>query len=85
MRRSNLIALGLAVAGIAVLGGYYLMTRPGPQPEPVVAVPPGDAPGPYMTITVAGEANGPITIDLSGTDSTPARGADQGPGRGGRV
>ena len=72
MPRSNILAVALVAAGIAVLAVFYMMTRPGHVPELVVETPvapasdqvPGDEPGPYINITVAGEANGEIRIDL---------------------
>ncbi|MCG6902943.1 MAG: peptidylprolyl isomerase [Rhodobacter sp.] len=75
MPRNTRLALALAVLAVAAYGVYFFMIRPAPAPAPVpvdVSVPAagtggpieGDAPGPYLTITVAGEANGQITIDL---------------------
>ena len=69
MRKSNLIALALALLGGAVLAWYYGMNRPGPVTvtpveQPAEGTPQGDLPGPYMDITVAGKANGRIRIDL---------------------
>lgn len=84
MARSVLPAALIGVAGVAILGGYYIMTRP----EPLVAPPPpapetgaetatdeaappervsvveGDEPGPYMTLQLAGQAQGSLVIDL---------------------
>lgn len=72
MSKNNLIFGLIFVVGLAVIGAYYLRT----QPEAVVEAPKatapaagetgvaGDLPGPYLTIEVAGEANGAITIDL---------------------
>jgi len=36
MPRGNLIAIALAVLGVVILGGFYLMTRPGPSTDPAV-------------------------------------------------
>ena len=75
MQRNNLAFLLIFLAGIVVIGGYYLTTRL--QPVPLVASPPpaeleetaqgsneGDDAGPYLEISVAGEATGLIIIDL---------------------
>jgi len=75
MQRSNLTFLLIFLAGVAVMGAYYLSTRP--EAVPVVVTPPpegpaeteqatieGDEPGPFLAISVAGEATGTITIDL---------------------
>lgn len=53
----------LFVAGLLVLGAFYVMSRPAPAPAPVVAG--EDEPGPYLVIQVAGEANGEVVIDLA--------------------
>ena len=60
MRNSNLMAWGLFALGVGVLGAYYVATLPGSANAQEVT----DGPGPNLVITVAGEANGEIVIDL---------------------
>ena len=76
MRVNNTVIFGALVAVGLLIGGYLLFLRPGPEPvvpEPEQSVDgdasqgeavPGDLPGPYLKIEVAGQANGTITIDL---------------------
>jgi peptidylprolyl isomerase len=60
MRNPNFLAWGLFVLGAGVLGAYYVSTLPGAANAQEVT----DGPGPNLVITVAGEANGEIVIDL---------------------
>ncbi|NNF72414.1 MAG: peptidylprolyl isomerase, partial [Rhodobacteraceae bacterium] len=60
MSKENLIFGGLMAAGLAVLGAYYVSTLPATAASHSEA----DGPGPNLEITVAGEANGTIVIDL---------------------
>jgi len=60
MRSSNLIAWAVFILGVGVLAAYYVGTRPGAATAQEVT----DGPGPNLVITVAGEANGEIVIDL---------------------
>jgi len=63
-------ALLLAVLGLVLLGGLFFFNRPSPDPVVVPgdpdtgALPTEDTAGPYLKITVAGEANGVIEVDL---------------------
>jgi len=36
MPKGNLVAIALTVLGVVILGGFYLITRPGPAPDPAV-------------------------------------------------
>jgi peptidylprolyl isomerase len=54
------MAWGLFALGVGVLGAYYVATLPGAANAQEVT----DGPGPNLVITVAGEANGEIVIDL---------------------
>jgi peptidylprolyl isomerase len=60
MRSSNLIAWAVFILGVGALGAYYVATLPGAATAQEVT----DGPGPNLVITVAGEANGEIVIDL---------------------
>ena len=76
MQRNNLLFLLIFLAGVALIGVYYVSTLPDPEAvvtppvdpekpdEPVAGAVEGDEPGPYLAIKVAGVANGTITIDL---------------------
>ncbi len=57
--RDRLIAGAMGLFGVAVLGAYYVSTLPA-SAEAHVA----DGPGPNLEITIAGEANGTVVIDL---------------------
>lgn len=59
--RNNFVAVALALLGVAVLAGYYMMTRP-KDPGPVVTAT-GTA-GPVLVIDIEGEAEGQIKIQL---------------------
>ena len=60
MRKENLIFGGAMAAGLAVLGAYYVTTLPATAASHGAE----DGPGPNLEITVAGEANGTIVIDM---------------------
>ena len=60
MSSSNQIVFGLAVLGAAVLGAYYMMTRP--EPAPVIT---DNVASANLVIEVAGTAQGRIVIDLA--------------------
>lgn len=65
MSRTTLIAWGLFLAGVALVAVYYF-TVVGAKPE-VVTEAPGQSGGPQIEITVAGEANGKVVIELFDT------------------
>jgi peptidylprolyl isomerase len=54
---------GLMAVGAAVIVAFYLVTRPEPAGQAVAAT--ADAPGPYLVIEVAGEAEGRVVVDLA--------------------
>ncbi|MGI1663308.1 peptidylprolyl isomerase [Palleronia sp. KMU-117] len=60
MRSSTLAAWAVFALGVCALGAYYVATLPGQANAQEVV----DGPGPNLVITVAGEANGEIVIDL---------------------
>ena len=60
MRSPNLVAWSVFIVGAGVLAAYYAATLPGSATAQEVT----DGPGPNLVITVAGEANGDIVIDL---------------------
>jgi peptidylprolyl isomerase len=60
MSSTRLFAWGLFAVGLSVLAAFWLATRPAP-----VAAAPEDAPGPFLEIEVAGEAQGTVVIDLA--------------------
>jgi len=62
MRKGTIPALILFLAGVALVVVYYFTTLPQPEPEVSNAVP--GAGGAQLEITVSGEANGVILIDL---------------------
>ncbi|GAB4298672.1 MAG: peptidylprolyl isomerase [Roseovarius sp.] len=69
MSRERLIVAALAVLGLGLVGFQYLgATRPVPASESAsesaAAAAKRDAPGPYLVIEIAGEANGTVRIDL---------------------
>lgn len=66
MRKSWIAWWVVFLAGVALVVAYYFMTVPGSQPQ-VVNDAPGQAGGPQIEITVAGEANGKIVIELFDT------------------
>jgi peptidylprolyl isomerase len=63
MRRATVVAWLLFFAGVGLVAWYYFATVPGSQPQ-VVTEAPGEAGGPQIEITVAGQANGKILIEL---------------------
>ena len=62
MSRTTLTAWGLFLAGVALVVVYYVSTL-GAEPA-VVNEAPGMSGGPQIEITVAGEANGRVVIEL---------------------
>ncbi|PID37109.1 MAG: peptidylprolyl isomerase [Rhodobacterales bacterium] len=66
MSKTNLIAWGIFLFGVAMIGLFYWFTVPGSKPQ-VVNEAPIEYGGPQMVITVAGEANGEIVIELFDT------------------
>jgi peptidylprolyl isomerase len=62
MSRDRLIALGIFIAGIILLAMYYFSTLPGPVPP----VPDDTATvvRPQIEITIEGQANGVVVIEL---------------------
>ena len=63
------MAAGMMAAGLAVLGGFWFATRPAPASAQAA-----DAPGPYLQIEVAGQAEGRVVIDLA-EESAPEHAA----------
>lgn len=63
MRRSTLVAWIIFLAGVGLVGWYYFATVPGSQPQ-VVNDAPGQSGGTQIEITIAGEANGEVVIEL---------------------
>lgn len=61
MRSSNILFGALFFVGVAIMAAYYVYTLNDQPSGPATA---GDGPGPNLVITVAGEANGDIVIDL---------------------
>lgn len=66
MSRSNLIAWIAFLAGVALIAVYYVMTVPGATAQ-VVTDKLGEAGGPRIALTIAGEANGEVVIELFDT------------------
>jgi len=66
MSRNTLAAWIIFLAGTGLVVLYYFMTVPGASPEVVTDVP-GEAGGPRIEITIAGEANGTVVIELFDT------------------
>jgi peptidylprolyl isomerase len=66
MSKATLTAWIIFLAGVALVVLYYFMTVPGSAPK-VVNDAPGQAGGPQIEITVAGEANGRVVIELFDT------------------
>lgn len=64
--RSTVIAWVLFLAGVALVAAYYFMTVPGSTPK-VVNDAPGQAGGAQVELTVSGEANGRVVIELFDT------------------
>lgn len=63
MRKATLVAWLLFLAGVGLVVWYYFATVPGSDPA-VVNDAPGQAGSPQIEITVAGEANGKVLIEL---------------------
>ena len=63
MRKATLVAWLLFLAGVGLVVWYYFATVPGSDAA-VVNDAPGQAGGPQIEITVAGEANGKVLIEL---------------------
>jgi len=66
MSRDKIIAGLVFVLGVALVVLYYFMTVPGSEPK-VVNEAPGQAGGPKIELTIAGEANGKVVIELFDT------------------
>ena len=66
MSRSALVAWAIFAAGVALIALYYFMTVPGAAPQ-VVTDQPGEAGGPRIVLTIAGEAEGEVVIELFDT------------------
>ena len=64
--RAKLIAWLFFLAGVALVVLYYFLTVPGSEPK-VVTDAPGQAGGPQIEMTIAGEANGRVVIELFDT------------------
>ena len=60
MRSSTLMAWGLFLGGVVLMGAYYISTLPGPASAQTAE----DGPGPNLEIAVAGTANGTVIIDM---------------------
>ena len=65
-RRDRLIALVVFLIGVALVVGYGIRTvmAPPAAEEPEAAIAPGSSGAADLSITVAGEANGVILVDL---------------------
>jgi len=63
MSRSTLIAWLAFAAGVALIVVYYFTTVPGSSPQ-VVSEQPGEPGGPRIVLTIAGEAEGDVVIEL---------------------
>ncbi|MCB1336168.1 MAG: peptidylprolyl isomerase [Maritimibacter sp.] len=63
MSRSSLVAWIIFLAGVALVAVYYFATVPGSTPKVVTDVP-GEAGGTRLVLTIAGEANGEVVIEL---------------------
>jgi len=66
MSRSTLIAWLIFAAGVALLAVYYFVAVPGSSPQ-VVTDRPGEAGRARIALTVAGEAEGAVVIELFDT------------------
>jgi peptidylprolyl isomerase len=66
MSRSTLIGWIIFLVGVGLIALYYVMTVPGAEPQ-VVTEAPGEAGGPRIELTIAGEANGTVVIELFDT------------------
>lgn len=66
MSKSTLAAWIIFLAGFALVVLYYFMTVPGSEPA-VVTDAPGEAGGPRIEITISGEANGKVVVELFDT------------------
>ena len=66
MSRSTLVAWLIFAAGVALIAVYYFTTVPGSTPQ-VVTDQPGAAGGPQIVLTIAGEAEGDVVIELFDT------------------
>lgn len=62
MSRDRLIALGVFVSGIALLAIYYFSSQSDPVPAVVDGL--ADIDRPQIEITIEGEANGVVTVEL---------------------
>jgi peptidylprolyl isomerase len=62
MNNSNTLFGALFFVGVALMAAYYVYTMQNPANAEELAV--VDGPGPNLVITVAGEANGEVVIDL---------------------
>ncbi len=62
-KRATLIAWLLFLTGVALIVLYYFMTVPGSSPK-VVTEAPGVGDGPQIMLTISGEANGEVVIEL---------------------
>jgi len=63
MSREKLVAWAIFLFGVAMVALYYFMTVPGASPR-VVNEAVGEANGPKIELTIAGEANGKVVIEL---------------------
>ncbi len=66
MSRSSLIAWLIFAVGVALIAVYYFVTVPGSTPQ-VVTDRPGEAGGPRIALSIAGEAEGEVVIELFDT------------------
>ena len=62
MRSSNILFGALFFVGVAIMAAYYVYTLQNPPGGDAAAI--EDGPGPNLVITVAGQANGDVVIDL---------------------
>ena len=63
MSKSTLIAWAIFAVGLVLVAGYYFRTVPGSEPA-VVTDRPGEAGGTQIVLTIAGEAEGDVVIEL---------------------
>ncbi|HCQ64716.1 MAG TPA: peptidylprolyl isomerase [Rhodobacteraceae bacterium] len=66
MSRSTLVAWLIFAAGVALIAVYFLITVPGSTPQVVTDLP-GETGGPQIALTIAGEAEGDVVIELFDT------------------
>ncbi len=66
MHKSTLVAWTIFAIGLILIATYYFRTVPGAEPQ-VVTEAPGEAGGAQIVLTLAGEAEGDVVIELFDT------------------